>query len=79
MAYKVGIISNQLAKEKVLRFFFGKMPVEKFQLSCDEFSDKAIPSLITAKSTARNKKTSGSRSRGCDCFRFRGKLVTQLV
>ncbi len=56
VAYKVGIISNQLAKEKVMRFFFGKMQVEKFQLACDEFSDKAIPSLIRPKALLEIKK-----------------------
>jgi len=49
VAFKVGIISNQLAKEKVMSFFFGKMQVEKFQLACNEFSDKVIPSLIRPK------------------------------
>ena len=56
VAYKVGIISNQLAKEKVMRFFFGNMQVEKFQLACDEFSDNAIPSLIRQKALQEIKK-----------------------
>jgi len=56
VAYKVGIISNQLAKEKVMRFFFGETPVEKFQLICDEFSDNAIPSLIRPKALLEIKK-----------------------
>ena len=56
VAYKLGIISNQSAKEKVMRFFFGKMPIEKFQLACDEFSEKAIPSLIRPKALLEIKK-----------------------
>lgn len=46
VAYKLGIISNQQAKEKVLRFFFGKMPAEGFQRLADDFSLKVIPSLV---------------------------------
>jgi len=56
VAYKAGIITNQLAKEKVFRFFFGKMPVEKFQAFCDEFSDTCIPSLIRRKALKEIKK-----------------------
>jgi len=56
VAYKLGIISNQLAKERVMRFFFGNMPVEKFQLACNEFSDKAIPLLIRSKAMLEIKK-----------------------
>lgn len=56
VAYKVGIISNQLAKEMVMRFFFGKMTIDKFQLVCDEFSAKAIPSLIRQKALLEIKK-----------------------
>ena len=36
VAYKLGIISNQLAKEKVLRYFFRKMSPEQFQAMADE-------------------------------------------
>ena len=46
VAYKLKVISNQLAKEKVLKFFFGKMPLAKFQELCDAFAEKIIPSLI---------------------------------
>jgi len=56
VAYKLGIISNQLAKEKVIRFFFGNMPIEKFQLACNDFSDKAIPSLVRPKAMLEIKK-----------------------
>jgi HAD superfamily hydrolase (TIGR01490 family) len=49
VAYKLGIISNQLAKEKVLRYFFRKMTPEQFQLMADEFGRKEIPGLIRPK------------------------------
>ena len=56
VAYKIGIISNQYAKERVMRFFFGKMQTEKFQLACDEFSDNMIPSLMRPKALLEIKK-----------------------
>ncbi len=56
VAYKIGIISNQFAKERVMRFFFGKMQVEKFQVACDAFSDNAIPPLIRQKALLEIKK-----------------------
>lgn len=46
LAYKLKIISNQKAKEKILRFFFGGMPSNQFQEICDEFAAKKIPQLI---------------------------------
>jgi phosphatidylglycerophosphatase C len=49
LAWKAGIISNQAAKEKMLRFFFGKIPLPIFQQRCDEFADTQIPSLIRPK------------------------------
>lgn len=49
LAYKAGIISNQAAKEKVLRYFFGGMQVSAFQQQCDAFADTAIPSFIRPK------------------------------
>jgi phosphatidylglycerophosphatase C len=49
LAYKAGIISNQLAKEKVLRYFFGKMPLNAFQQACDAFALSHLPQLIRPK------------------------------
>jgi len=46
MAYKLNIISNQLAKEKVLTFFFGKMPAGEFAKHCDAFAANRIPALL---------------------------------
>jgi phosphatidylglycerophosphatase C len=46
LAYKLKIISNQLAKEKVLKFFFGNMPVGLFNEKCSAFSINNIPGLI---------------------------------
>ena len=49
IAYKLGIISNQLAKEKVLRWFFHKMTPDQFQAMSDEFALTTIPSLVRPK------------------------------
>jgi phosphatidylglycerophosphatase C len=46
VAYKLKIISNQSAKEKVLRFFFRDTPVDVFKTYCNEFSKRVIPHLI---------------------------------
>lgn len=56
VAYKIKLISNQLAKEKVLRFFFGNMPLNDFQKLCDEFSEKIIPGLIRPSALAEIEK-----------------------
>lgn len=49
VAYKAGIISNQLAKEKTLKLFFGGMKAEVFNAFCEEFATNVIPSLLRQK------------------------------
>jgi len=49
LAWKAGIISNQAAKERMLQYFFGRLPVQTFQQQCDEFSKTVLPSLIRPK------------------------------
>ena len=49
LAYKAGIISNQTAKEKVLRYFFGGMQLPAFQQQCDAFANTSMPSFIRPK------------------------------
>lgn len=56
LAYKIKIVSNQTAKEKVLRYFFGKMPFNKFEKFCDDFAKHKIPSLIRPKALKEIKK-----------------------
>ena len=60
IAYKLGIISNQLAKEKVLRWFFRKMTPDQFQALSDEFARTAIPALIRPKALEEIKKLKAS-------------------
>ncbi|MET0392477.1 MAG: haloacid dehalogenase-like hydrolase, partial [Chitinophagaceae bacterium] len=49
VAYKAGVISNQLAKEKTLKFFFGGMQEADFKAFCEQFAAEVIPSLIRPK------------------------------
>lgn len=46
VAFKLKIISNQSAKERVLKWFFGGTPIIEFQKRCDDFAKEALPSLI---------------------------------
>ena len=49
VAYRLKIIPNQLAKEKILGFFFGNTPLTDFQSQCDRFAVEALPSLLRPK------------------------------
>jgi len=44
--YWMGFISNDRAKQKVLRFFFGGMPADVFQKKCDDFSERVLPAMM---------------------------------
>lgn len=46
LAYKLKIISNQAAKEKVLQHFFKNTSVDSFGLLCEKFAAEMIPGLI---------------------------------
>jgi phosphatidylglycerophosphatase C len=46
VAYKLKIISNHKAKEKILSHFFKKIPVVDFQKTCDAFCTGLLPQLI---------------------------------
>ncbi len=48
IGFKIKLISNQTAKEKILKFFFSKMPVEEFKKYCTAFSKNVLPKLIRA-------------------------------
>jgi HAD superfamily hydrolase (TIGR01490 family) len=49
IAYKLQLISNHRAKEIMLGYFFGKMPVEEFNTQCEKFTAEVLPSLMRAK------------------------------
>ncbi|HTR29706.1 MAG TPA: HAD-IB family hydrolase [Puia sp.] len=49
VAYKIKLISNQLAKERVLRHFFRNMPFDEFDNECQAFARDVLPGLIRPK------------------------------
>ena len=49
VAYKIKLISNQAAKEKVLEFFFKGTPVSVFAKQCGHFTKQVLPGLIRSK------------------------------
>jgi HAD superfamily hydrolase (TIGR01490 family) len=62
IAYKLKLIPNQTAKEKVLRYFFQDTPVSEFQKQCDDFATEILPRLIRPKAMAelRNLQKAGT-------------------
>ena len=46
IALKCGLVTATAAKEKLLSLFFGKIPLNEFNNTCTEFSDKILPGLI---------------------------------
>ena len=49
IAYRVKLISNQAAKERILKWFFRTTPLPVFQQLCDSFATDIIPGLIRPK------------------------------
>lgn len=49
VAYMLGLIGNHVAKQQVLRFFFGKLSTEKFNALCREYAEEAIPLVLRGK------------------------------
>ncbi|HET6255660.1 MAG TPA: HAD-IB family hydrolase [Puia sp.] len=49
IAYKLKLISNQTAKERVLSFFFKRTPLDRFERHCESFSRDILPTLIRPK------------------------------
>ncbi len=48
-ALKLGFISHQAAKEKILEYFFRNTPEEIFEKQCIAFTTSALPRFIRAK------------------------------
>ncbi len=49
LAYKLKLIPNYVAKQKVLQFFFKGEDIEVFQNKCNDFSDLVLPKLLRPK------------------------------
>jgi len=59
IAFKIKIISNQSAKEKVLKFFFHDTPLAVFKNNCVSFSKEILPGLIRKKALEEIKRLQG--------------------
>lgn len=46
VGYKLGIITNQRAKEKVLKYFFGGKETVLFNKNCKDFVESKIPGML---------------------------------
>lgn len=56
VAFKIKLIPNQKAKEKVLQFFFRNTPASDFKKQCDVFTTSVLPKLIRPKAIEEIKK-----------------------
>jgi len=56
VGFKAKLISNQFAKEKVLKYFFGGTSVQAFQQKCDLFATEILPAYIRPGAIAEIKK-----------------------
>ncbi|HEX4851533.1 MAG TPA: HAD family hydrolase, partial [Puia sp.] len=63
VAFKLKIISNQFAKEIMLRYFFRNESIEEFQEKCDAFAKNELKKLIRPKAINEIKRL---RSIGAD-------------
>jgi phosphatidylglycerophosphatase C len=52
IAYKIKLISNQRAKEMVLRFFFRNSSISVFEQHCQAFATDKLPAMIRPKAAA---------------------------
>lgn len=43
---KLRMVSNQKAKERILRYFFSGMNIAAFQQACNKFVDEVLPAMI---------------------------------
>ncbi|MDP4149117.1 MAG: HAD family hydrolase [Bacteroidota bacterium] len=56
IAWKAGLISNQQAKERVLRHFFRRLPVPDFKTLCLDFAQRRLPGMIRPKAVGEIRK-----------------------
>lgn len=60
IAYRLKLVSNQFAKEEMLRFFFGNMPLGQFRAQSVAFSKNKLPHFIRSKALEEIKKLQAS-------------------
>lgn len=56
LAFKMKLVSNQAAKEKILQFYFHGTGVEEFNSLCRQFATQRLPQLVRPKAMAEVKK-----------------------
>src|SRR5215469_1262818 len=49
VAYRLKLISNHAAKQRILSWFFRKTPVSDFDAACSRFATDALPGFIRPK------------------------------
>jgi phosphatidylglycerophosphatase C len=49
LAYRLKIISNQAAKQRILSWFFRNTSLAEFDMICDRFSAEVLPGLVRPK------------------------------
>jgi phosphatidylglycerophosphatase C len=49
IAFRLKLISNQAAKERILTWFFRNTPLSDFQQICNQFAEDVIPKLLRPK------------------------------
>jgi HAD superfamily hydrolase (TIGR01490 family) len=52
LAMRLGMISNQAAKQRILTHFYRKRPLDSFNRLCTEFSSRVLPDLVRPKALA---------------------------
>ncbi|MBE7170941.1 MAG: HAD-IB family hydrolase [Williamsia sp.] len=62
VAYKLGLIPNWVAKQKVLQFFFKGESIAQFQQRCEGFAAQKLPALLRPKALAEIKKLQAAGS-----------------
>ncbi|MHA4847741.1 HAD-IB family hydrolase [Flavitalea antarctica] len=60
IAYKIGLLSNKKAKEKILGFFFSHTDIGKFHQDCKQFSLEVLPKLVRPKALEEIQKLNDS-------------------
>lgn len=61
VAYKLKLISNQRAKERILSFFFKDMPDTSFRRECELFAKQVLPGLLRPKALEQIEKLKKDR------------------
>jgi phosphatidylglycerophosphatase C len=59
-AFKTKFITNQAAKEKILKYFFKGMDFAAFQQACNDFAEKVLPAIIRPGAIAEIEKLKAS-------------------